>query len=81
MRVLQDDGGELRVLVPPAWTTRAFFALADNHGVLLRGLRPDDENLEELFQRVLNEAENGEATPRAAERKGVGDEGFTFRET
>src|SRR5262249_14281951 len=47
VRVLQDNGaGELRVLVPAAWTTRAFFALADNHGVLLRGLQPDDENLE-----------------------------------
>ena len=37
--------------------TRAFFALADNHGVLLRGLARDDEDLEELFHRVL--AENG----------------------
>ena len=39
--------------VPPGWATRAFFALADNHGVLLRGLLPDDEDLEELFHRVL----------------------------
>jgi ABC-2 type transport system ATP-binding protein len=54
--VLHDNGrGELRVAVPPNWVTRAFFALADNHGVLLRGLQPDDENLEELFQRVLTE--------------------------
>jgi ABC-2 type transport system ATP-binding protein len=57
VRVLQDNGsGELRVAVPASWTTRAFFALADNHNVLLRGLQPDDESLEELFQRVLNEA-------------------------
>ena len=46
----------LRVLVPPTWVTRAFFTLADNHGVLLRGLQRDDETLEELFRRVLNEA-------------------------
>jgi ABC-2 type transport system ATP-binding protein len=52
--VLQDNGrGELRVAVPPGWAPRAFFALAENHRVLLRGLAPDDENLEELFHRVL----------------------------
>ena len=39
--------------VPSGWVTRAFFALADNHGVLLRGLQPDDEDLEELFHRTL----------------------------
>ena len=54
VRVLQDNGrGELRVAVPPGWATRTFFALADNHNVLLRGLQPDDEDLEELFHRVL----------------------------
>jgi ABC-2 type transport system ATP-binding protein len=56
VRVLHDNGrGELRVAVPPNWVTRAFFTLADNHHVLLRGLRPDDEDLEELFHRVLSE--------------------------
>jgi ABC-2 type transport system ATP-binding protein len=56
VRVLHDNGrGELRVAVPPTWVTRAFFALADNHGVLLRGLQRDDEDLEELFHRVLVE--------------------------
>ena len=55
--VLEDNGrGDLRVEVPPGWTTRAFFALADNHGVLLRGLQQDDENLEGLFHRVLAES-------------------------
>jgi ABC-2 type transport system ATP-binding protein len=55
-KVLYDNGrGELRVAVPPGWVTRAFFTLADNHHVLLRGLQPDDEDLEELFQRVLTE--------------------------
>jgi ABC-2 type transport system ATP-binding protein len=58
VRILQDNGrGELRVAVPPNWVTRAFFALADNHRILLRGLQPDDEDLEELFHRVLSEEE------------------------
>ncbi len=57
VRIVQDNGrGELRVAVPPGWVTRAFFALADNHGVLVRGLRRDDETLEELFHRVIEEA-------------------------
>ena len=56
VRLIHDNGrGELRVAVPPDWVTRAFFALADNHGVVLRGLQPDDEDLEELFYRVLSE--------------------------
>ena len=42
--------------VPAGWVTRAFFALADNHGVLLRGLQRDDEDLEELFHRVTGGA-------------------------
>jgi ABC-2 type transport system ATP-binding protein len=57
-QIIEDNGrGELAVVVPQGWPTRAFFALADNHGVLLRGLQRDDEGLEELFHRVL--AENG----------------------
>jgi ABC-2 type transport system ATP-binding protein len=52
--VIQENGkGELRVSVPPHWTTRTFFALADNHGVILRGMTRDDEDLEELFHRVI----------------------------
>jgi ABC-2 type transport system ATP-binding protein len=55
--ILQNNGrGELRVAVPPGWVTRAFFALADNHGVLVRGLQRDDEALEEVFHRVIEEA-------------------------
>ena len=54
VRVLHDNGrGELRVAVPPGWMTRAFFALADNHGILLRGIQADDEDLDELFHRVI----------------------------
>jgi ABC-2 type transport system ATP-binding protein len=57
VRILQDNGkGELRVAVPPGWVTRAFFALADNHGAIVRGLQADDEDLEELFHRVIAES-------------------------
>jgi ABC-2 type transport system ATP-binding protein len=56
VQILHDNGrGELRVSVPHGWSTRTFFALADNHDVLLRGLERDDEDLEELFHRVLAE--------------------------
>jgi ABC-2 type transport system ATP-binding protein len=58
VRVLDDNGrGELRVQVPTDWTTRAFFVLADHHGVVVRGLQSDDEDLEELFHRVIAENE------------------------
>jgi ABC-2 type transport system ATP-binding protein len=56
VRVLHDNGrGELRVVVPDGWVTRTFFAVADNHGILLRGFQRDDEDLEELFHRVVGE--------------------------
>lgn len=55
-RVIQDNGrGELRVATPPDFLTRAFFALAEVNGVTLRGLQRDDEDLEELFYRVIEE--------------------------
>jgi ABC-2 type transport system ATP-binding protein len=51
---------EVRVQVPNGWVTRLFFILADNRGVVVRGLRHDDEDLEELFHRVVREnAANG----------------------
>jgi ABC-2 type transport system ATP-binding protein len=54
--VLANNGrGEIRVAVPSGWVTRAFFALADNHGVVLRGLEADDESLEEMFYRVITD--------------------------
>jgi ABC-2 type transport system ATP-binding protein len=54
VRVLHDNRqGQLRVAVPTGWVTRMFFALADNHGILLRGLQPDDEDLDELFHRIV----------------------------
>jgi ABC-2 type transport system ATP-binding protein len=58
VQVLHDNGrGELRVVVPPGWTTRAFFVLADHHGVVVRALQVDDEDLEELFHRVVAETD------------------------
>jgi ABC-2 type transport system ATP-binding protein len=46
---------ELRVVVPDGWGTKMFFTLADNAGVLIRGLQRDDEDLEELFHRTVRE--------------------------
>jgi ABC-2 type transport system ATP-binding protein len=58
VRLIHDNGrGDLRVAVPDDWVTRTFFKLADNHGVVLRGLQRDDEDLEELFHRVIDETE------------------------
>lgn len=54
---LVDDNkrGELRFAVPSGWATRTFFALADMHGVALRSVQPDEEDLDELFHRVIGE--------------------------
>jgi ABC-type multidrug transport system ATPase subunit len=46
---------DLTVLVPPDWRTRLFFTLADNRGVVIRGLQRDDEDLEALFHRTIEE--------------------------
>ncbi len=56
VQILHDnERGEVRVATPPNWITRTFFLLAENKGVLIRGLQQDDEDLEELFHRVLEE--------------------------
>jgi ABC-2 type transport system ATP-binding protein len=58
IRIIEDnERGRLRVTTPPNWQTRAFFALANNHGVTIHGLERDDESLEELFHRVLAESQ------------------------
>ncbi len=49
----ENNRGELRVQVPKEWQTRNFFVLADHHQVILRGLEPDQETLEELFLRMV----------------------------
>jgi ABC-2 type transport system ATP-binding protein len=62
VRVVANNGrGGLRVAAPPGWPRRSFFALAESHGVVLRGLDRDDETLEELFYRLI-----GAADPPAA---------------
>jgi len=56
VQVLHDNGrGEYRVQVPESWTNQAFFKLAQLHNVVVRGLQPDDEDLEEMFHRVIEE--------------------------
>src|ERR1019366_5518876 len=56
VQVLHDNGrGEYRVQVPANWTTQAFFKLAQVHNIVVRGLQTDDEDLEELFHRVIAE--------------------------
>lgn len=56
VQILHDNGrGEYRVQVPQRWTTQAFFKLAQMHNVVIRGLQADDEDLEELFHRVISE--------------------------
>jgi ABC-2 type transport system ATP-binding protein len=56
VQVLSKDGRQdVRVIVPEDWRTTQFFKLADNCGVILRGLQRDDEDLEELFCRTLRE--------------------------
>jgi ABC-2 type transport system ATP-binding protein len=72
--LVYDNGrGDLRVAVPAGWATRVFFALAENHGVLVRGLEADDEDLEELFHRVL--AQSPAAPPRPATTEEDGEHG------
>jgi ABC-2 type transport system ATP-binding protein len=54
VEVLADNGaGDWRVVAPHGWATRSFFAHADNAGVVIRSLTPDDETLEELFLRSV----------------------------
>ena len=55
--VLADNGqGEWRVVVPAGWSNLGFFKLADLNDVVIRALVRDDETLEELFLRAVNEA-------------------------
>ena len=65
VQVLHDNNrGELRVAAPSGWATRAFFTLAENTGVVVRALQPDDETLEELFLRTVGH--KPESPPAAA---------------
>jgi ABC-2 type transport system ATP-binding protein len=44
---------EARVTVPPSWTSRTFFREALNHGVVLTGLVPEEDDLESFYQRLV----------------------------
>ncbi len=50
-----NERGVLRVEAPDGFATRGFFVLAEHHGVLIRGLVPDDEDLDELFHRLVGQ--------------------------
>jgi ABC-2 type transport system ATP-binding protein len=39
--------------VPEGWSTRTFFALADNCHLVLRGIEPDEEDLEGVYRRLV----------------------------
>jgi ABC-2 type transport system ATP-binding protein len=74
VRIVEDNGrGKWRVAAPAGFQTRTFFALASNHGAALQGLQRDDESLEELFHRVLNEAEREQR--QGSQRNGEGTNG------
>ena len=58
VEVLEDNAqGDVLVQVPADWVTRAFFQLADNNDVILKGIRKDVEDLSQLFHRALAERE------------------------
>jgi ABC-2 type transport system ATP-binding protein len=53
--VVEDNGkGDVRIVVPAGWATRGFFLLAEHNNVIVRGLEPDHEDLEELFHRLID---------------------------
>jgi ABC-2 type transport system ATP-binding protein len=54
VELLEDDGrGNLRLRMPAGWSTRGFFLLAEHNHVVVRGLLPDQEDLEDLFHRLV----------------------------
>lgn len=55
--VVKHDGRrQAWIATPPGFATRSLFGWATAQGVLLRGLHRDDEDLDQLFQRVMREA-------------------------
>src|SRR5262245_27957028 len=47
------QASEVIAIVPEGWSNRTFFALADNRKIVLRGIEPVREDLEELYQRMV----------------------------
>jgi ABC-2 type transport system ATP-binding protein len=65
---------EAVVHVPDRWQPRLFFALADNHGLVLRGIEHEREDLESLYHRVLGLSPMpaaAEALPPGATERGT----------
>lgn len=56
VKILADNGhGEWRVQVPAGWSNLRFFELAGQTNAVVRAVLRDDETLEELFLRTVNE--------------------------
>jgi ABC-2 type transport system ATP-binding protein len=49
------QASEVIAIVPEGWSNRTFFALADNRNVVLRGIEPVREELDEVYQRMVRE--------------------------
>jgi len=57
----KEGAPEATVTAPTDWSTREFFAIAQSVGAQLVHLRPDEEDLQQLFFRVTDEARAVEA--------------------
>jgi ABC-2 type transport system ATP-binding protein len=54
VKLVQDGQADAVIAeVPEGWSNRTFFALADNRSVVLRGIEPLREDLDEVYQRVV----------------------------
>ncbi|MEO8496215.1 MAG: ABC transporter ATP-binding protein [Planctomycetota bacterium] len=63
---VDDRGDQARAMVPADWNTRAFFAHARQHAILLTGLEPEEEDLEAVYHRLINSSDASHyAAPRS----------------
>jgi ABC-2 type transport system ATP-binding protein len=54
VRVVDESATDAVIaVVPDGWSTRTFFALADNRNVVLRGIEPLREDLDEVYLRMV----------------------------
>jgi ABC-2 type transport system ATP-binding protein len=54
VQILQNgQAGQALAIVPEGWSTRTFFALADNRKLVLRGIEPEQEELEDVYHRLV----------------------------
>ncbi len=51
--VVNGRPNEALAIVPDGWSTRTFFALADNRKLVLRGIEPEQEELEDVYHRLV----------------------------